>query len=168
MSIDPFIFVASILGAVVATLIGKTLWDGHTRRKEFLDLQDRVEHFEGLAATRQTRITELENDNADLRRQEAERIAEDKRKKEHGRDQQQVTILTILGTQGSKSVKQIAEQVGISEELAITHLVDLCRDNCVWSPHYMPDSESWDYYPCHSVWHIRQAGRVYLAQNGLL
>jgi len=117
----------------------------------------------------------LEQENKHLRKKlaaclksEQDRIAQKDYQKDHGRDDQQVQILRILGTQGSKSVKQIAEQVGISEELAITHLVDLCRDNCVRSPHYMPDSESWEYYPHHSVWHIRQAGRVYLAQNSLL
>jgi regulator of replication initiation timing len=105
---------------------------------------------------------------ADCLQAEQERIAKEKYDKHHGRDQNEVDILRILGTQNGKSVKQIVEQLGISEELAIKHLVDLCCDNCVESAHYMSGSEEWALAPCDSVWYIRQAGRDYLAQNNLL
>lgn len=158
------IFVTAAVTAIVAvpfTIFGLRLVDYMRGKDNVLSLQ------------RDNK--KLEQENKDLRKKladclkaEQDRIAQENHQKDCGRDDQQVQILRVLGTQGGKSVKQIAEHVAIKEELAITHLVDLCRDNFVRSPHYWPDSESWDHYPSDSMWHILQAGRVYLAQNGLL
>jgi hypothetical protein len=169
MTTDTFLFVASILGTVIATLIAKMLWDGHARQKDFLDLQDRVKHFEKLAATRCTRIEELENENTNLRRKEAARIAEEERKNEHARDQQQVAILKILDPHDGRRLDDIAKQCGCSELTAIFHLQSLSSDGFVHSEDYS-DDPIWDTgcTASQSTWTIRQPGLEYLASNNML
>lgn len=118
----------------------------------------------------------LEQENKNLRKRladcvkaEQDRIAQENHQKDHGRDNQQVQILRMLGTQKGKSVKQIAEILGIGEELVLTHLASLSHENFVHSSDYTEDPDWED--PCppyHSVWYIQQPGREYLAKNQLL
>jgi len=156
--------VVAIVGlfvGIVGTIIGSRLLD-YMRGKETV-----------FALQRDKMTLEQENESlrkelADYQRAEQDRVASENHAKDHGRSRNEVEILKMLGTRRGKSVDEIAKQLGISEELAIKHLIDLCRDNCVRSPNFMPVDETWDFEPSYSAWYIRQAGRDYLAKNHLL
>ena len=162
MTIDPQVAVmtilAAIVGTIIATVIGHRLLDHFRHRDSMGTLQGRNSSLERDMTTCQSRVLELEEQNAELIRQQHHGVDQQKH-------QQQVEILRMLRTYDGKSLKQIIAHVGISEELAIKHIVDLCRDNCVRSFHYMLDSDSWSLPPDMTVWYIQQAGRDYLANN---
>jgi hypothetical protein len=139
-----------------------------------LVVQRLIAWFNGTATVHSLKryIKELEQKNSDLREErdkyltaEQDRIAEQDYQKNHGRHDNEVQILRMLRTKDGTRLKQITDKLGISEELVIKHIVDLCRDNFVRSPHYMPGSDEWSLDPDMTVWYICQPGRDYLAQN---